>query len=105
MNCYKKCKLCHRISQSFLYQQCSECDEENYTLAKKSLNQSYCIPKINYDIHFINQGPKWFIKPFDGMKDFDNKAGLHIDLQRLLQSDIYSNIKMPYIYLFLHHIK
>ena len=92
MNCYKKCKLCHRISQSFLYQQCSECDEENYTLAKKSLNQSYCIPKINYDIHFINQGPKWFIKPFDGMKDFDNKEGLHIDLQRLLQSDKYSEL-------------
>lgn len=56
--CNKYCKNCNKITQSFLYQQCNECDEINFTLDMYSLNQSYCIPKDNStktDSYFIQK--------------------------------------------------
>ena len=92
--CYKNCQLCHKVSQSFLYQQCKECDEDKFTLAQKSLNQSYCIPKINNNPYFINEDKKWYLS-LDGMDELNNITLLYIDYQRLLQSDKYS--EMDYI--------
>jgi hypothetical protein len=51
--CFELCKYCNKITKSYLYQQCSECDELNYTLDIYSYNQSLCIPKDNSNSYFI----------------------------------------------------
>ena len=93
--CFHLCKYCHQISHSFFYQQCSECDEIKYTLDFYSLNQSYCIPLIKYNItYFIKEGKKWYISNFEGMEKFmiTNKQ-YTIDYQRLLQGEKYKNFQ------------
>ena len=91
--CYHLCKFCNQISQSFFYQQCSECDEINNTLDLYSLNQSYCIPLIKTNnIYFVNEGQKWYIPDFTGMEKFIFEDKLYtIDYQRLLQGEKYKN--------------
>ena len=91
--CFHFCRFCHQISQSFFYQQCSVCDEINYTLDFFSLNQSYCIPLIKTNnTYFIKEGKKWFIPNFEGMENFIIKNKLYtIDYQRLLQGEKFKN--------------
>ena len=43
--CYYLCKYCIQITNSFLYQQCTECDEIDYTLGLFSYQKSLCTPK------------------------------------------------------------
>ena len=69
--CYSICKYCNQVSQSFLFQQCIECDEINYTLDLYSLNKSYCIPKNNINSYFIKDMEKWYIEDFEGIEDFE----------------------------------
>ncbi len=59
--CFHLCKHCREVSDNFLYQQCTECDEENYTLDIYSLNEAYCIPKRNNNSEFVKELPKWYI--------------------------------------------
>ena len=91
--CFHLCRYCHQISQSFFYQQCSECDEINHTLDLFSLNQSYCIPLIKTNnTYFVKEGKKWFISDFAGMDEFiiQNKS-YTVDYQRLLQGEKYQH--------------
>ena len=67
--CFNLCKFCNQVSQSFLYQQCYECDEINYTKDFYSLNQSFCIPLILKNNYVINEDKKWYIKDSPGIKD------------------------------------
>ena len=39
-HCFNLCKYCYKITKSFLFQQCSQCDEIDYTLDIYSLNKS-----------------------------------------------------------------
>ena len=64
MPCFHLCKYCNKITQSFLYQQCSACDEINYTLDIYSYNKSLCIPKDksnSTNSYFIKKKTKWYI--------------------------------------------
>ncbi len=91
--CYSICKYCNQVSQSFLFQQCIECDEINYTLDLYSLNQSYCIPKNNINSYFIKDMEKWYIEDFEGIKDFEiTNEKMLLDYQRLLQSNKFQNL-------------
>ena len=91
--CYSICKYCNQVSQSFLFQQCIECDEINYTLDLYSLNQSYCIPKNNINSYFIKDMEKWYIEDFEGIKDFEiTNEKMLLDYQRLLQSSKFQNL-------------
>ena len=83
--CFYLCKYCNIITQSFLYQQCNECDEINYTLDLFSLNQSYCIPKDNSNSSFIREKSKWFIGNFTDRSELEvNYKNLRIDYEKLL---------------------
>ena len=92
--CFHLCKYCKQVSQSFLYQQCSECDEINYTLDLYSLNQSYCIPKDKSNSIFIQEKDLWYIdipeKYESNLKIYNRN--MKIDYQRELLKDIFSNI-------------
>ena len=94
--CFHLCKFCNQATQSFLYQQCSQCDEINYTLDLFSLNKSYCIPKIKKknNTYLIKDEQKWYIEDFEGMDNFiiENKL-LEIDYQRLLNNEKFKNLK------------
>ena len=91
--CFHLCKFCNQVSQSFLYQQCYECDEINYTKDFYSLNQSFCIPLILKNNYVINEDKKWYIPYFPGMEDLIIKNQLYqIDYQRLLKSEKYKNL-------------
>ena len=92
--CFHLCKYCNQVSQSFLYQQCYECDEIYYTKDFYSLNQSFCIPLITKNNYVINEDKKWFIPDFPGMENLIIKNQLYqIDYQRLLKSDKYKNLR------------
>ena len=93
--CFNLCKYCETITQSFLYQQCNECDEINYTLDLYSLNQSYCIPKDKSNSYFIKEKTKWYIEGFDDVDELKiaNKD-LIIEYERLLNKEAYYNISL-----------
>ena len=94
--CFHLCKYCNQVSESFFYQQCYECDEDNYTLDVYSLNKSYCIPKIENknNTYLIKDEKKWLIEDFEGIENFiiENKL-LEIDLQRILNSPKFKNLE------------
>ena len=96
-SCFHLCENCNQISQSFLYQQCSKCDEIDYTLDEYSYNKSYCIPKDKSDSYQIKYQTKWYIKNFTGIENLiiENK-NLKLDYQRLLNDDIFYNQSLEY---------
>jgi hypothetical protein len=96
-SCYHLCENCNQISQSFLYQQCSKCDEIDYTLDEYSLNKSYCIPKDKSDSYLIKHQTKWYIKNFTGIENLiiENKD-LKIDYQLLLNDEIFYKQNLEY---------
>ena len=99
LSCYHLCKYCNHVSQFFLYQQCTECDEINYTKDIYSLNESYCIPKIKpknniqNNTYSIKDAKIWYIENYEGIEDLiiSNKS-LVIDYQRLLKNDQFKNL-------------
>ena len=92
--CFNLCKYCSQITQSFLYQQCIECDEIDYTLDIYSLNQSFCIPKDKTNSFFIKEKTKWYIENYDNFYELRiNDKNLIIDFQELLDNIKYNNLK------------
>jgi len=96
-SCFHLCENCNQISRSFLYQQCSKCDEIDYTLDEYSYNKSYCIPKDKSDSYLIKYQTKWYIKNFIGIENLiiENK-NLKLDYQRLLNDEIFYNQNLEY---------
>ena len=94
LSCFHLCENCNLVSKSFLYQQCSKCDEIDYTLDEYSLNKSYCIPKDKSGSYFIKYQTKWYIKNITGIKNLtiDNKD-LILDYQILLSDEIFYDLK------------
>ena len=92
-SCFHLCENCNQISQSFLYQQCSKCDEIDYTLDEYSLNESYCIPKDKSDSYLIKYQTKWYIKNFTGIESLiiENKKMI-LDYYKLLNKEIFKNL-------------
>ena len=89
--CYHLCLFCNQITNSFLFQQCSKCDEINYTLDLYSLNQSYCIPKDKSNSYFVKDQTKWYINNnFDDLIIYDKD--IIIDYQRLLTNEKFSEM-------------
>jgi len=93
-SCFHLCEHCNQISKSFLYQQCSKCDEIDFTLDEYSYNKSYCIPKDKSDSYLIKYQTKWYIKNFTGIENLiiENR-NMKIDYQRLLNDEIYHNLE------------
>ena len=92
--CFYLCKFCNQVSPSFLYQQCSQCDEIDYVLDPYSLNQSYCIPKDKSNSLFLKEKTLWYIdipQKFEEQLTVINK-NMKIDYQRTLLKDIFANI-------------
>ena len=88
---FKKCfylrKFCMQITQSFFYQQCKECDEEDYTLDLFSYQKSFCIPKDKSNSSFITEQTKWYIDDFEGIEKFEiTNENILIDLERKLNN-------------------
>ena len=96
-SCFHLCENCNQISRSFLYQQCSKCDEIDYTLDEYSYNKSYCIPKDKSDSYLIKYQTKWYIKNFIGIENLiiENR-NLKLDYQRLLNDEIFYNQNLEY---------
>ena len=92
-SCFHLCENCNQISQSFLYQQCSKCDEIDYTLDEYSLNKSYCIPKDKSGSYLIKYQTKWYIKNFTGIESLiiENKKMI-LDYYKLLNKEIFKNL-------------
>ena len=91
--CFPLCTFCTQITQSFFYQQCKECDEENFTLDLFSYQKSFCIPKDKSNSSFISEQTKWYIENFEGIKEFEiENENIIIDLERLLNNIKYNNI-------------
>ena len=87
--CFHLCKYCNMITQSCLYQQCTECDF-NFTLDKYTLNQSFCIPEDISNSSFIKDKTKWYL---NNMKELEiGNKGLIIDYERLLNDIKYNNM-------------
>ena len=95
--CFSLCKYCNFITISLLYQQCSKCDEIDYTLDLFSLNQSLCIPKDKSNSYFIKEKTKWYIN-FTDISDLEimNKD-LVIDYEKLLNIEKYNITNMQFI--------
>jgi len=91
--CFPLCENCNQISQSFLYQQCSKCDEIDYTLDEYSLNKSYCIPKDKSSSYLIKYQTKWYIKNFTGIENLiiENKK-MTLDPYKSLNKEIFKNL-------------
>ena len=85
--CFRTCKYCHSTSNSFLYMQCSECDEKLFTLANNSYEKSYCVPKDNSSSYYLNEQLKWYIEDYNNSEHykiydyevFNNKKYENID--------------------------
>ena len=93
-SCFHLCENCNQISQSFLYQQCSKCDEIDYTLDEYSLNKSYCIPKDKSGSYLIKLQTKWYIKNFKGIENLTiENENMILDYQRLLNDEIFYNLE------------
>ena len=71
--CFYLCKYCNFITISLLYQQCTKCDEIDYTLDLFSLNQSLCIPKDKSNSSFVEEKTKWFIANFTDISNLEIK--------------------------------
>ena len=93
--CFHLCKYCNFITQSFLYQQCTECDED-YTLDLYSLNQSYCIPKDYNNTYFIREKRLWYI---DNIKELEiiNNEDILIDYGKILNKEKYYNLTFKFV--------
>ena len=92
--CFHLCESCNQISQSFLYQQCSKCDEIDYTLDEYSLNKSYCIPKDKSGSYVVKHQTKWYIKDFPGIENLIIEGeNMTLDYQRLLSDENYDKLK------------
>ena len=91
--CYHLCKYCIQITDSFLFQQCTECDEIDYTLDLFSYQKSLCIPKDKSNFFFIQNQTKWYIDNFKGIESLTliNKK-TSIDYELLLNDIKYSKI-------------
>ena len=96
--CFYLCKYCNFITISLLYQQCSKCDEIDYTLDLFSLNQSLCIPKDKSNSYFIKEKTKWYIENLTDISGLEIKnKDLVIDYEKLLNIEKYNNNNMKYI--------
>jgi len=94
LSCFHLCESCNQISQSFLYQQCSKCDEIDYTLDEYSLNKSYCIPKDKSHSYLIKYQTKWYIKDFKGIENLTiENENMVLDYQRVLNDEIFYNLE------------
>ena len=94
LSCFHLCENCNQVSKSFLYQQCSKCDEIDYTLDEYSLNKSYCIPKDKSDSYLIKLQTKWYIKNFKGIENLTiENENMILDYQRLLNDEIFYNLE------------
>ena len=92
MPCFRFCKYCTKFTKSILYQQCSECDEIDYTLDTFSYNQSLCIPKDKSNSYFIKKKTKWYIDN-DNFEDLKMpNEDLIIDYERLLNKEKFYNL-------------
>ena len=89
--CFKSCKYCNKVSQSLLNQQCTECDEIDYTLDIYSYNKYLCIPKDNSNLPSIKEKTKWYIDGDFNELNIANK-GLTIDYEKLLNNENYYNL-------------
>ena len=89
--CFKLCKYCNKISQSFLNQQCTECDEIDYTLDIYSYNKFICMPKDKSNLPSIKEKTKWYIDGNFNELNMANK-GLTIDYEILLNNEKYYNL-------------
>ncbi len=88
--CYKTCKFCQTVSNSFFYMQCGECNEINYTLSTNSYERSFCIPKDNSNSTYINKQLKWYIKDYDKNYFIPNKI---YDFEKFLNLDQFSDVE------------
>ena len=84
--CFHLCKFCTEITESFLYQQCKECDEVNYTLDLFSYKKSFCIPKDKSKSSFIQKQSKWYI-------EFELENTTIFDFEKFLNNISYKDIK------------
>jgi len=91
--CYDNCKYCSQITGSFLYPQCTECDENEYTLDIYSYNKSICIPKDKSDSIFLKNKIKWYIEKTENFIELENiTKDLIIDNERLLNKEEYYSL-------------
>ena len=91
--CFSLCKYCIQITDSFLFQQCYECDNDDYILDIYSYEKSYCIPKDKSNSTFIKEQTKWYIDNFKDMDELNiNNKKIIINYDRLLNNMKYNNI-------------
>ena len=91
--CYDNCKYCSQITGSFLYPQCTECDENEYTLDIYSYNKSICIPNDKSDSIFLKNKIKWYIEKSENFIELENiTKDLIIDNERLLNKEEYYSL-------------
>ena len=92
-NCFNLCKYCYKITKSFLFQQCRQCDEIDYTLDIYSLNESFCIPKDKSKSYFIKDKTKWYINENNDFEELIiNDKNLIIDYEKLLDNIKFINL-------------
>ena len=92
--CFHLCKYCSLVTESFLYQKCTQC-RFNYTLDIYSLNQSFCIPEDISNSSFIREKTKWYVEDIEELK-FLNKD-LEIDYSRILNKEKYNNLEFKIV--------